>query len=186
MHEDPLPDLHIRQAGPDDGAAAAAVVRAVYNEYGFTWDAEGYHADLYDLRSHYLDAANPFWVAERASGTIVGTVALALYDWIPGARGATVTRNGKVRLCATDCSIERLYVHPEARSSGVGTALLRTALEEARRLGRASIEIWSDKRFDQARRLYQRFGAKVVAERINQDPDRSAEVGLLLRLKSGG
>jgi hypothetical protein len=36
----------IRLALAADSSAAAAVVRTVYDEYGFTWDEAGYHADL--------------------------------------------------------------------------------------------------------------------------------------------
>lgn len=44
------------------------------------------------------------------------------------------------------------------------------------------MEIWSDKRFVEAHRLYQRLGAFVVADRICSDPDNSPEWGLLLPL----
>ena len=36
--------IRIRRAAAADSAPAAAVVRAVYEEYGFTWDEHGYHA----------------------------------------------------------------------------------------------------------------------------------------------
>jgi hypothetical protein len=42
------------------------------------------------------------------------------------------------------------------------------------------MEMWSDKRFEDAHRLYQKLGAEVVGERICHDPDQSPEWGLLL------
>jgi hypothetical protein len=44
------------------------------------------------------------------------------------------------------------------------------------------MEIWSDKLLADAHRLYQRHGAEVVAERVHDDPDASAEWGLVLEL----
>jgi putative acetyltransferase len=144
----------IRRASSADSDAARSVVRAVFDEHGFTWDEHGYHADLHDVEASYV----AFWVAE-ADGRVVGTAGL--------------TDRG---------SLERLYVLPEARGTGTGSALLRTVADEARRRGHARLEIWSDKRFLDAHRLYERHGARVVGERVHDDPDSSHEWGLVLDL----
>ena len=146
--------VHIRPARTADSAAAAAVVRAVYDEYGFTWDEDGYHADLLDVEAGYA----AFFVAE-VNGRIVGTAGLSEHG-----------------------SLERLYVLPDARGAGAGTALLAAVAEEARRRGHEQLEIWSDKRFEAAHRLYQRHGARVVGERVHDDPDASHEWGYALGL----
>ena len=145
---------NVRRAHSEDSPAAAAVVRAVYEEFGFTWDEDGYHADLRDVDRSYA----AFFVAELA-GRIVGTAGL--------------TNQG---------SLERLYVLREARGSGAGSALLRAVADEARRRGHAQLEIWSDKRFTDAHRLYERHGERVVGERVHDDPDASREWGLVLEL----
>jgi hypothetical protein len=44
------------------------------------------------------------------------------------------------------------------------------------------LKIWSDKRFADAHRLYERHGARVVGERVHDDPDQSHEWGLVLDL----
>ena len=82
-------DVRIRQARAADSAAAAAVVRSVYDEYGFTWDEDGYHSDLRDVESAYA----AFFVAER-DGRIVGTAGLSEHG-----------------------SLERLYVLPRRSRS---------------------------------------------------------------------
>lgn len=156
--------MKVRRATRGDGAAIAAVVRSVYDEYGFTWEADGYHADLADVEASYGDA---FWVAEQ-DGRLVGTAGLVLSD----------ARTGGLGGC--DCSLERLYVLGEVRGRGAGSALLRAVLEEARAQGRRRLAIWSDKRLENAHRLYERHGARVVAERIHDDPDQSHEWGLVL------
>jgi len=146
--------VKVRPASAADSPAVAAVVRAVYDEFGFTWDEAGYHADLRDVEASYA----AFFVAEQ-HGRIVGTAGL--------------TGHG---------SLERLYVLLEARGSGAGSALLTAVAAEARRHGHNRLEIWSDKRFIDAHRLYERHGARVVGERVHDDPDSSQEWGLVLEL----
>jgi putative acetyltransferase len=174
--------VSVRPATAGDVDGVVHVVRAVYDEYGFIWDAAGYHADLYDLEAHYLARGHAFWVAQQEDGAVIGTVALELFDPLPGAPGSPVTINDTVRLGGCDCALERLYVHPHARRRGAGCMLVETALQEARARGRRCMEIWSDKRFGDAHRLYGRFGTVPVAERICHDPDQSPEWGLLIRL----
>lgn len=144
----------VRPARKADSAAAMAVVKAVYDEYAFTWDERGYHADLRDVEASYA----AFFVAEL-DGRIIGTAGLS-------KRG----------------SLERFYVLPDARGRGVGSGLLSAVADEARRRGHRRLEIWSDKRFEDAHRLYERHGARVVGERVHDDPDSSHEWGLVLEL----
>ena len=146
--------IRVRRARSADSAAAAAVVRSVYREYGFTWDEDGYHADLRDVETAYA----AFYVAE-ADGEILGTAGLSHQG-----------------------SLERFYVLRGARGAGAGTALLAAVSDEARRRGHVQLEIWSDKRFEDAHRLYTRHGARVVGERVHDDPDSSHESGLVLDL----
>jgi putative acetyltransferase len=174
--------LSIRLATAADIEGVIRVIRAVYDEYGFTWDSAGYHADLYDLQGHYLDRGHAFWVAQQEDGAVIGTVALECFDALPGAPSTSLEIDHSVRLGGCDCALERLYVHPQARRQGTGSMLVQTVLEEARRRGRRHLEIWSDKRFLAAHRLYGKYGAVPVAERICHDPDQSPEWGLLIRL----
>ena len=156
--------MSVRRATSADSSAAAAVVRAVYDEHGFTWEEDGYHADLQDVERSF----DAFWVSVE-QGRVVGCVGV---------------RSDRLALAGTDCSLERLYVLPSARGTGTGSALLRAAAEGARELGFVRMEIWSDKSLLDAHRLYQRLGAVVVGERRNDDPDASEEWGLVLELTS--
>jgi GNAT superfamily N-acetyltransferase len=177
-------EFSFRPATPDDVAGVVATVKAVYEEYAFTWEAEGYHADLYELGDYYLAKGHRFAVAEAGSA-VVGTVALELFPALPGQVGELVEYKGKVRLGGCDCALNRLYVHPEARRSGIGRALTAYVVDAARAEGRRAMEIWSDKRFMAAHELYAKFGAEQVGERICDDPDTSPEWGLVLSLQVG-
>ena len=166
---------------PEHAEGAIEVVRAVFDEYGFTWDETGYHADLYDVPSHYLQDDCPFYVFLDGP-RVVGTAALDRFQTLPGSPGSLIEVDGTRRIAATDCALERLYVHPSARRRGIGSLLFEQVLSEARKTGCNRMEIWSDKRFGDAHRLYERFGAKAIGDRICDDPDVSPEWGLLLNL----
>lgn len=173
--------FEIRPATQSDVPSVVAVIKEVYQEYHFTWDPAGYHADLYDLETHYFSKGHLFWVA-GTGGQIVATCALELFRVLPGAPGEIVVHEDERRIGASDCSLQRLYVRPSARVGGIGSGLLKKTIAEAKSRGRKQMEIWSDKRFEAAHRLYQREGASVVGDRICDDPDESPEWGLALPL----
>ncbi|MGV3615304.1 MAG: GNAT family N-acetyltransferase [Fimbriimonas sp.] len=173
--------LTIRRATNADVAEAVRIIKTVFDEYNFEWEADGYHADLYDLEAHYDRLGDAFFLAEL-DGVAVGTAAVEFFPRIPGEVGETVLYDGYVRVSGADCSLERLYVVPEARRGGVGAGLVLHVMEAGRAGGGTVMELWSDKRFGDAHRLYGRFDAKVVGERLCDDAERSPEWGLALPL----
>lgn len=54
--------------------------------------------------------------------------------------------------------LEELYVPPELRGAGIGTALLRAAIEECRSIGCAALDIEIDADHERVRPLYERHG----------------------------
>lgn len=167
----------IRKADNRDVPGVVDVIGTVFDEYSFTWEEDGYHKDLYDIEAHY----ERFFVAEM-DRRVVGTIGLELFDTIPGPAGTLGEHDGFIRVQGADCSLERLYVHPDARRHGIGRALIDHVISEARKEGRTAMELWSDKRFGDAHRLYGRTGARVVGDRICHDPDQSPEWGLIIEL----
>ena len=171
----------VRPATAADIPGVVDTIRAVYDEYGFTWEEDGYHADLYNLGEYYLARGHRFAVAE-SNGRVVGTVALEIFPALAGPVGEPTEISGKVRIAGCDCALNRLYVHPDARRLGMGRALTSYAIDAAREEKRFAMEIWSDKRFEAAHQLYAAFGAQVVGDRVLDDPDISPEWGLWLTL----
>lgn len=176
----PAMQFRMREAMNGDVDGIVDVVKTVYEEYQFAWDADGYHADLYDPETHYKSKGDQFLVAE--DDRIVGVVGLCFHTLIPGDPGKVVTNEGRLRVAGTDCSLERLYVHPAARRRGLGQALAREVIARAKAAGCSGMELWSDKKLVDAHRLYGRFGAVTVGERLCHDPDQSPEWGLFLNL----
>ena len=54
--------------------------------------------------------------------------------------------------------LEELYVAPDRRGEGLGTAILEAVLERSRKRGAAWIEVSTSEDDAGARRLYERFG----------------------------
>ncbi len=144
---------------------AIDVVQAVFEEYGFTWEPDGYHRDLHRVPETYLETGGGFWLLlvqdsgdqaasrpERVAGTI------AFLD-----RGDGVAEG------------ERLYLLQERRGRGDGERLLRHAIDAARARGFRRFIGWSDKRFHAAHALYAKVGMRQIDERILDDPDESPE-----------
>src|SRR5665213_339338 len=115
-------EYRFRPATPADSVGVVETVRSVYVEYGFTWEEDGYHADLYNLGDYYLANGHRFAVAEGAEG-VVGTIALEFFKVIPGKSGEIVVHEGKLRVAGTDCALNRLYVSLSARRRGLATEL---------------------------------------------------------------
>lgn len=168
--------MQIRLATRADEPAIQHVIRTCYEILGWGWFPDGYHADLYNIDAHYFAKGNAFYVAEL-DGAVVGTVALDFMPPIPGSEG-TVLQDGFIRVCGADCSLERLYVLPEARGKGIGMALWQITIDDAKAKGCQRMEIWSDKLLEDAHRLYERHGAYRVGERLCHDPSQSPEWGM--------
>jgi GNAT superfamily N-acetyltransferase len=171
----------IRSATGADSRDAVQIVQTVFQEYGWTWDPDDYCADLYDLAKHYLGQGHYFWMAEK-DGRAIATAGLKLFPLLRGTVGEAIAQEGITRAAGCDASLERLYVLPPYRRQGVGAALFEAALGTARARNCQAMEIWSDKRLADAHRLYARYGARIVGDRICCDPDQSPEWGMALPL----
>ena len=132
------------------------VVKAVFDEYGFTWETDGYCRDLYDPRRYYITPGGMFWVL-LDGGDVVGCVA--------------------VKLQVGQSELHRMYLLQSHRGRGLGRRLLETCLAYAREHHSASMRAWSDVKLPDAHRLYLKHGFVRDGERICDDPDQSREYG---------
>lgn len=139
-----------------DGSGVVTVVRSVFDEYGFTWEDDGYCADLHDVRGHYLDRGGAFWVAQD-SDRIVGCAGVTSHDGVG--------------------ELHRMYVLATSRGQGIGQRLLDVCIDEIKGRGLAAMRIWSDVLLPDAHRLYMKNGFESRGERICNDPDQSREQG---------
>ncbi len=60
--------------------------------------------------------------------------------------------------------LEAMFVHPDHRGSGVGSAMVRFAMKAAREARCGSLELTSNKSRDRAHRFYERLGFRATHE----------------------
>jgi putative acetyltransferase len=146
----------LREAVDGDAAALAELIGGVYAEYpGCVLDLPGVDHDLTGIRTHLAAQGGRLWVLPGATGL------RACVGYAPNAAGI---------------ELKRLYVHPDARRSGVGSALTSLVVELAAALQVRSVDLWSDTRFADAHRHYERHGwTKQPESRELNDPSDTTE-----------
>jgi GNAT superfamily N-acetyltransferase len=78
--------------------------------------------------------------------------------YIAEINGEPVGTGGLRPLAAHEAEIKRMYVRPSARGRGVGRAILRRLIDDARTLGYSTIRLDSARFMHEAHALYRRFG----------------------------
>lgn len=130
----------VRPVVDDDAEGLAALVGGVFDEYpGCVFDPDGLDADLVAWHSHLDDHGGEGWVVLDADDTVVACV-------------------GVTRLDDAGVELKRLYVGADARRTGLGQSLVRLVEAWALDRGSSRVELWSDTRFTDAHRLYERLG----------------------------
>lgn len=137
-------DILIRPASDADGDAIAALIAAAFAEYeGCVFDRAAEFPELDAIASHFAGRGGTIWVAEDGSG-VIGSMALAPTrddDAPPGG-----------------LEIFKVYVAHAARRRGIARTLFATALNAAQAAGAPEIRLWTDTRFADAHRFYERCG----------------------------
>ncbi len=131
--------MRTRRAGADDVPALAAL-RAAWREQPCT--AEFVEA----FRDWFVEegASRWWWIAEEG-GEAVGMIGLKLFDRMPTPDGAQKSWG----------YLANLFVLPERRGTGAGTALVTALLDEADRSGLVRVVLSPSER---AIPLYERLG----------------------------
>ena len=134
-----MSDIVIRSARDEDFEGLILLISNVFSEYpGCVLDVD---VDMPELRKPATAVTNEsgrWWIAEL-DGAVVGSVAV------------TPERKSVVEL-------KKLYVSPPARRRGLGAHLVALAESEARVREARSLILWTDTRFEDAHRLYDRLG----------------------------
>ena len=131
-------EIQLRDARDSDAESLIELIGAVWDEYpGCVMDVDGEVPELRRIASAHAENGGEFWVAEREA-RLVGCA-----GWVP-ARDA-----GGVEL-------RKLYVAASARREGLGAKLCERVERAA--AGGDFVDLWSDTRFEDAHRLYERRG----------------------------
>ena len=143
-------------AGADAAAEVIELIHRVFDEYGFIWDPEDEFWDFLGDEYPYAPPEGQLWVIRDEAGTVVGSIAAELI----GERVA---------------ELHRLYLDAELRGRGLGRALLLAGEQWAAGQGCERVVLWSDTRFAEAHRLYERGGYAKTGERSLADVNATVE-----------
>jgi GNAT superfamily N-acetyltransferase len=140
----------VRLRAPEPGDLGWIVQRnaALYAaEYGWNTDYEGLVARIVaDFAEDHDPHLERVWIAEL-DGRPVGCV-MCVRDAAPGT--------ARLRL---------LLVEPDARGLGIGDRLVRACIDFARGVGYRDLVLWTNDVLTAARRIYERHGFVLVAEK---------------------
>ena len=116
-------------------------------EYGWDWTYEALVSRILgEFAQNFDTRREKAWVA-MADGRIAGSIFLMKGDKPSVA---------KLRL---------LYVEPWARGGGIGAALVQACIKEARKMGYATLELWTNSVLVSARRIYETAGFHLAEEK---------------------
>ena len=156
----------VRDARDEDSWELIGLIACCWAEYpGCILDVHGEEPWLLAPATSYREEGGRLWVAEL-DGRVVASVALR-----PAATPGGV-------------ALKSLYVARAARRRGLGDRLTALVEDEARRRGAGFVELWTDTRFEDAHRLYERRGY-VRGHRTRELPDLSKSVEYYYRKELG-
>lgn len=157
-------NCRIRTAISADSPAVRTMIASVLAEFSRSLDGPGLGADLHDLDASYNRAGGVFYVVTDPAGGIVGSAGLAPVDQ-PGT-----------------AELRRMFLTSGYRGRGLGRRLLELILSDARRLGFARVQLQTSGAMQDARRLYNAAGFRIVPL---ANPTYQCDVGMALELSPG-
>lgn len=160
-----------REVRDADSAALVELITTCFAAYpGCLLDVDGEEPWLRAPAAAYARAGGRMWVSTAGGldGAVIACVGLK------PARPALV-------------ELKSLYVHPAARRQGLGAELVAAVEGEARRRGATAVHLWTDTRFTDAHRLYERLGyARLGETRALHDRSATIEYHYRKTLASAG
>ena len=124
----------------DELEVVKGLFRAYVDWLNIDLSYQGFEEELKGMPGKYAPPAGALFLAREAGGAILGCVGLRPFD----ANGA--------------CEMKRLYVLPEGRGRGVGTALVERVLETAGEAGYRSMVLDTLPTMSGAIKLYKAAG----------------------------
>jgi GNAT superfamily N-acetyltransferase len=166
--------IRIRDARPEDRAAASAVTLAAYGEFAAKMEPEAWTGLDAAVRAALAsdDAAVQRIVAER-DGEIVGSVML-----YPPASDAYAGYTE----AATAPELRLLAVSPSARGLGVGKLLVEECIRRAKEAGATELGLHTSRSMEVALRMYEQMGFVRAPEHDFQPPGAELVTGYRLPL----
>lgn len=137
-----MPDL--RAVRDSDSAALIELIGGCWAEYpGCVMDVDGEEPWLREPATAYARWGGRMWAVPATDPAGPRARLVACVGYVPRAGAA---------------ELKNMYVAAAARRAGLGTYLVGVVLAAARDAGVPRVDLWSDTRFADAHRLYERTG----------------------------
>ncbi len=137
-----MPEVRLLRS-PDEIPVAHGLLQEYADSLGVDLCFQDFHRELAGLPGDYAPPRGAFLLAKH-QGAIAGCVALR-------------------PLAGEGCEMKRLFVRPNFRGLGLGRALARGVLEEARRIGYRWIRLDTLPSMTEAIALYRALGFREIA-----------------------
>jgi len=148
--------VETRVAKKEDSDDIIDLVSEIWSEYGFILLLDIEERHLLEPGEEFRESGGEFWVVKEEV-VLVATCGFRIVDAI--------------------AEMKTLYVRREFRQTGIGTKLSQLAIDTARLKGIKVMELWTDTRFHEAHRMYERLGFLRFGERYLNDHNETREYG---------
>jgi putative acetyltransferase len=135
-------DIVIRELRPEDNAAIASVIRRTLKEFGADRPGTVYYDPTTDELYRLFQEKGSFYQVAVAGDTIVGGGGIFPSKGLPEGT----------------CELVKMYLLPAARGIGLGTKMITSCLEEARRYGYQQVYLETMPELKDALKTYEKFG----------------------------
>lgn len=159
-------DFIIREIKPNDNQQIAKVIRDVLIEFGAPKVGTAYEDKATDeMFETYQKEKSAYFVVEHKK-QIIGGVGFALLDGLDGSV----------------CELQKMYFLPIARGKGLGSKLIKSCLNEAKKQGFKQCYLETMPYMDAARALYKKNGFKNLDKPMGNTGHYSCNVWMLKNL----
>lgn len=135
-------DVQIRTIEPGDNAALAKVIRATLMEFGAAKPGTVYYDETTDRLSDVFRAPGSVYYVAEYKGEIVGGGGIYPTAGLPEGT----------------CELVKMYILPQVRGIGLGSALIQKSLDFAREYGYRQVYLETMPELQQALNTYAKFG----------------------------
>lgn len=131
-------NLIYREAKTGDEGQILKLIECVLSEYNLNLEPHGADKDVTDLKGNYMDNHGWFQVVEMDE-KIIGSIGIFKID-------------------EEECELRKMYLYPEYHGQGIGSTLMKNALEKAKNLGFKTMTLQTNSLLNKALPLYKKYG----------------------------
>ena len=161
-----LQNVQIRPIKPEDNKALAQVIRKTLEEFGANKPGTVYYDDSTDHLSDVFQMAGSIYFVAEVDGRVVGGG--GIYP-SPGLPEGT-------------CELVKMYLLPEARGIGLGSALIQKNLDYAQEAGYQQVYLETMPELKQALKTYEKFGFAYINAPMGETGHFGCDLWMLKRI----